>query len=272
MDQCGVQCIEADVMDRHTLHEPLDMVDVVYNLASPPAGRDAGDYAKFNEVALNNLLEEANEHGAKMFVHLSCLDVYGTGGVIESTSVPRPVDEYQKSKLAAESLVMDFGRNHPDTKVRVVRASLALGPRDKTLTTSLLKMIESGKIVLPPGSSNAISLSHPKDVAQAMLKAAAYGGVWEQFLVKSFDSSIEDFCRRTSVATGRKADVKSGGFLSGKTLIPQYSADRIRANRTIKEQEFWKKISYTPGYTIEKTVEEVSEWYRREPWLTKDLA
>lgn len=128
MDQCGVQCLEADVMDRHTLHEPLDMVDVVYNLASPPAGRDAGEYGKFNTVALNNLLEEANEHGAKMFVHLSCLDVYGDAGVIESTSVPRPVDEYQKSKLAGENLVVEFGRNHPDMKVRVVRAALAVGP------------------------------------------------------------------------------------------------------------------------------------------------
>jgi len=43
MDQCGIQCIEADIMDRHTLHEPLDMVDVVYNLASPPPGRGHGD-------------------------------------------------------------------------------------------------------------------------------------------------------------------------------------------------------------------------------------
>lgn len=133
-------------------------------------------------------------------------------------------------------------------------------------------MVEAGKIVLPPGSSNVISLSHPKDVAQALLKAATYGGEWEQCLVKSFDSSIEDFSRRTSVATGRKVEVKSGGFLSGKTLIPRYSADRIRAGRTIKEQEFWKKVSYAPGYTVENTVEEVSEWYRKEPWVTKDLA
>lgn len=272
MDQCGVQCMEADLMDRHSLHEPLDMVDVVYNLASPTPSQDADEYAKFNSVALSNLLEEANEHGAKVFVHLSCLDVYGTGGVIESTSVPKPVDEYQKSKLASESLVADFGRNHPDMKVRVVRAALAVGPRDKRLTSSLLRMIETGKVVLPPGSSSVISLSHPKDVAQALLKAATYGGEWDQCLVKSFDSSVEDFLRRTSTATGRKVDVKSGGLLSGKTLIPQYSAGQIRAGRTIKEQEFWKKISYAPGYTIEKTIEEVSEWYRREPWLTKDLA
>ena len=49
MDQCGIQCIEADVMDRHTLHEPLDMVDVVYNLASPPPGARCGRVRKVQQ-------------------------------------------------------------------------------------------------------------------------------------------------------------------------------------------------------------------------------
>ncbi len=270
MDQCGVQCIEADLMDRRGLHEPLDMVDVVYNLAFPTPG--SGDYAKFNAVALNNLLEEANEHGAKVFVHLSCLDVYGSGSAIEPNSTPRPADEYQKGKLAAETIVADFGRNHPDMKVRVVRSARAVGPRDKTITSPLLKMLEDGKVVLPPGSANAISLSHPKDIAQSLLRAATYEGRWEECLVKSFDASIENLSKGISEATGKKAEMKSSGFLSGRTLIPQYAAEQIRAGRTIGEQQFWKKISYAPGYTIEKTAEEVSEWYRKEPWATKDLA
>ena len=86
-------------MDRHTLHEPLDMVDVVYNLASPPPGGSAEDYARFNGGALKNLLEEANEHGAKVFVLLSCLDVYGSAGPVEANLQPRPRDEYQRAKL-----------------------------------------------------------------------------------------------------------------------------------------------------------------------------
>ena len=270
MDQCGVQCIEADLMDRHSLHEPLDMVDVVYNLAFPTPG--SGDYTKFNAVALNNLLEEANEHGAKVFVHLSCLDVYGFGGAIGPNSTPRPIDEYQKGKLAAEQFVTDFGTNHPDMKVRVVRSARAVGPRDKGITLPLLKMVEDGRVVLPPGSTNVISLSHPKDIAQSMLRAATYEGQWEEFLVKSFDASIESLSKKLSEATGKKADVKSSGLLSGKTLIRQYAADQIKAGRTIGEQAFWKKISYVPSYTMEKTVKEVSEWYRKEPWATKELA
>jgi nucleoside-diphosphate-sugar epimerase len=272
MDQCGIQCIEADVMDRHSLHEPLDMVDVVYNLASPPPGGSAEDYARFNGGALKNLLEEANEHGAKVFVHLSCLDVYGSAGPIEANLQPRPRDEYQKAKLDGEKIVSDFGREKPDMKVRVVRAARALGPRDTTLTVPLLKMIERGRVVLPPGGSTAMSFSHPKDIAQSLLKAATYPGDWEACLIKSFDATAEDYSRALSSVTGKKAEVKSAGLFSGKTLLPQYTAEQIKTGQTLKQQDSWKKISYAPSYTMEKTVEEVSEWYRKEPWATQDLA
>jgi nucleoside-diphosphate-sugar epimerase len=272
MDQCGIQCIEADVMDRHTLHEPLDMVDVVYNLASPPPGGSAEDYARFNEVALKNLLEEANEHGAKVFVHLSCLDVYGSSGLIEESTAPRPKDEYQKAKLNAEKIVSDFGREKPDMKVRIIRAARALGPRDTTLTVPLLKMIGQGKVVLPAGGSSPMSFTHPKDIAQSLLKAATYPGDWNVYLVKSFDATVEDYTLALSNATGKKAEVKTAGLFSGKSLLPQYTVEQVKAGRTLKVQDSWKRISYAPLYTIDKTVEEVSEWYRKEPWATNDLA
>lgn len=269
MDQCGVQCMEADLMDRHTLHEPLDMVDVVYSLAFPPLG--TRDYNKFNTIALTNLLEEANEHGTKVFVHLSCLDVYGSSNSIGPNSTPKPTDEYQKGKLAAEKTLDNFGRNHPDMKIRIVRAAKAVGPRDKMITAPLLRMVEEGRIVLPPGSANLISLSHPKDIAQSMLRAANYQGQWEDCLVKSFDSSVENLAKALTEVTSKKTEVKPSGLLTGKTLIRQYVADQVRAGRTIGFQEFWKKISYAPAYTIEKTVQEVLEWYRKEPWAIKDL-
>lgn len=259
-------------MDRHTLHEPLDMVDVVYNLASPPPGASDEEYSKFNEVALNNLLEEANEHGTKVFVHLSCLDVYGSGGRIGTTTVPAPKDDYQRAKLDAENRVIGFGRKNPDIKVRVVRAARAIGPRDTAITVPILNMAEHGKVILPSGSSSAISLSHPKDVAQALLRAATYTGANQLFLVKSFDASLDTYSRALLTVTGKKADVKSAGLLSGKTAISPYHSSQVRAGISLDAQDSWAAMSYAPSYTVQKTVEEVSEWHRKEPWATRDLA
>ena len=92
MDQCGIQILEADLMDKESLHEALEMVNVVYNLASPtPDHEGQGDYFEVNTKGLRNLLEEAEEHGVKDFVHLSTLDVFG----------------FKKKKVGANEVAVD---------------------------------------------------------------------------------------------------------------------------------------------------------------------
>ena len=273
MDQCGIQCLDADIMDRHSLHEPLDMVDVVYSIASPPPGRGHEDYVKFNETGLRNLLEEASEHGAKTFVHLSTLDVYGfgSGRAITKERVPRPTDEYQRSKLEGERIVTEFGKSHPELQVRIVRAAKAVGSRETAIVIPILKMIEWGKVILPPGSSGRLSVTHPKDVAQALLKASTSVGDWTPFQVKSFDASVEELAVALSKASGKAVEVKQQGAFSGKSAVTQYGSEEIRAGLTLEEDESSRKIAYSPAFDLEKIAAEISVWYRKEPWVTRSL-
>ena len=278
MDQCGVQCLEADLMDRSTLHEPLDMVDVVYNLASPPPGRQQDEYNEFNQVGLKNLLEEAKEHGVKTFVHLSTLEVYGFGqrGAIDEGTPVSPTNHYQQAKLESERIVGDFAKaSAPDMKVRVVRAARAIGSRDGTLAAPILKMTEGGKVVLPPGSSNKVSFSHPKDIAQALFRSASSnGGEAEKYLVKSFDASLEEVTAALIPASGKQAVIKRSGVFSGKTRISAYTVEQLKAGLTLSDnvEQTWKKINYVPVYGPEKVAADIAEWYRREPWTTEDPA
>lgn len=259
--------------DGHGLHEPVDMVDVVYNLASPPPGLREQEYERFNGFSLRNLLEEAEEHGVKSFVHLSCVDVYGFGGgpLIDSARRPKPEGAYQKSKMEGERVVSEFGKAKKEMKVHIVRAVRPVGPRDQSLTVPLMRMAKRGRIVLPAGAAARMSLAHPKDIAQAMLKASRLpesGGVYN---VSSFESSVGDFARRLSDGLGAKAEITQQGLLSGKRELPRYAAEQVRAGLTLKDQSAWKDIGYAPEFTIEKTVEETIEWYRKEPWATRNL-
>lgn len=274
MDQCGIQCIEADIADRHSLHEPLDMVDVVYNLASPPPGRRREEYVRFNEIGLRNLLEEAHEHGVKSFVHLSTLDVYGfgSGRSVGAGRVPRPSGEYQNSKLEGERIVAEFGRTNPELQVRVVRAAKAVGSREPGVVVPILTMAERGQVILPPSSSARFSMSHPKDIAQALLKAAASAGDPGLLQVKSFDASIDELANAILGSIGKRAELKRQGVFSGKSLVEQYAADEIKAGLSLEEQDSPRKIGYAPAFSLEKLATEVSEWYRKEPWVTQDLA
>lgn len=272
MDQCGIQCMEADIGDRHSLHEPMDMVDVVYNLASPPPRLKEEDYSKFNNGPLMNLLAEANEHGVKVFVHLSCLDVYGFGGGchVEANRSPKPEMAYQKAKLEAERIVTGFGKDNKEMKVAIVRAARPVGPRDQTVTLPILRMMEGGKVVLPQGSGTTMSLVHPKDIAQSLLRASV-SNPGEVVLVKSFEASVEELARRLVDASGSKVQLKQQGMFGGKTLISGYASEQVRAGLSIDAQDAWKRISYAPNFTIENTVEETIGWYRKEPWVTKDV-
>jgi len=272
MDQCGVQCIEADLMDRQTLHEPLEGVDVVYSLASPPPGRGREEYAGFNRQGLGNLLEEAHEHGVKSFVHLSTLDVHGFGSggrrEVEKGSVPRPTDEYQRSKLEGERAVSEFAAGHPGMQVRIVRAARAVGARDPWVVTPLLRMVERGSVVLPPGGRGRLSLTHPKDVAQALLAAAGSPGGGGPYQIKSFDASLEELVGGVMRAGGRTAEVKTQGTFTGRSLVGRYASEGVKAGLSLPVQE--PPAGYSPAFDLEKVAAEVIAWYRKEPWVTRD--
>jgi dihydroflavonol-4-reductase len=275
MDQCGIQILEADLLDKESLHEALEMVDVVYNLASPtPDHEGQGGYVEVNTKGLRNLLEEAEEHGVNDFVHLSTLDVFGfkkrrvgadDDPAAGSGSLSHP---YQKAKLQAETEIREFAKRGGEMRLKVVRAAKATGPRDTTLALPILKMMEGGSVVLPSGSDSAMSLTHPRDVAKALFRVATAGEAGKVYQVKSFDSTIEEFTKGVVEASGRKASIKREGLFS-KTSLPPYTASQVKAGILLEEQGSWSAISYAPEYDIKRTSREIAEWHGKEPWLTE---
>jgi nucleoside-diphosphate-sugar epimerase len=273
LDQCGIQCLEADVLDRHSLHEALDGVNVVYNLASPtPDHESQGDYMEVNTKGLWNLLEEAEEHGVQDFVHLSTLDVFGFKkkrvGPGETAVVGAPSHPYQKAKLQAEVIVGEASKKGWEMRLKVVRAARVTGPRDPTLALPILRMIERGALVLPSGSGSAMSLTHPRDVAKALFKAAGSGVSGGVYQVKSFDASVEAVAAAVMEREGKRAAVKREGLFS-KTGLPEYAASQVRAGVVLERQDSWESIGYSPEYDVERTCREIAEWHGKEPWLTE---
>jgi nucleoside-diphosphate-sugar epimerase len=277
LDQCGIQLLEADLLDKHSLHEALEMVNAVYNLASPtPDHGEQVDYLKVNTEGLRNLLEEAEEHGVKDFVHLSTLDVFGfnkkrigNGENVSGSSSPPRAHPYQRAKLQAETVIQEFLKKGGEMRVKVVRAAKSTGPRDTTLALPILRMMESGNVVITGGDS-ALSFTHPKDVAKALFKAAtAQGeGGTTTFQVKSFDSTAEDLARGIVEACGKKSQVKREGVFS-KTPLPPYAANQLRSGMFLEKQDSWDSITYSPDYDLGKTCQEIAEWHGKEPWLTE---
>ncbi len=267
MDSNGVQGIEADLLDHHSLHEAMEGVDVVYNMASPMPGSDA-EFLKPNTEGLLNLLEVAAESRVKIFVHLSTLEVFGFGSKEVTLSSPFGArTEYQRAKAEAERLLQEFSKRTREPRIAVIRPARALGSRDETLVVPLLRMIDSGKVVLPAGG--LMSFTHPRDIAQALYRAATSNlPTGTAFLVKSFDATSEELTRGLAAAAGKKVEVRRQGFLTG-TGFPSYTTEQLRASVRIDEQANWKDFGYSPAYDLKGACEEIAGWQRREPWITE---
>jgi dihydroflavonol-4-reductase len=274
MDQCGIQILEADLLERDSLHEAVDGVNVIYNLASPtPDHEGQGDYLEPNTVGLRNLLEEAEEHGVQDFVQLSTLDVFGFKkkrvGASEEVVSGQPSHPYQKAKLQAEMEIQEFSKKGGEMRLKVVRAARATGPRDTTLALPLLKMMESGSVVLPSGSDSPMSFTHPKDVAKALFRVATAGESGKVYQVKSFDATTEELAKGIVKACGKSVPVKREGLFA-KTALPPYTASQVRAAMLLEKQDSWGAISYSPDYDLERTSAQIAEWHGKEPWLTEN--
>lgn len=267
MDANGVMGIEADLLDHHTLHEAMEGVDIIYNMASPMPGTDT-DFMKVNTEGLMNLLEVATEAKAKALVHLSTIDIYGARSrQISPSDAFSPANDYQKSKAESERLLQEFSKRTPLPRTAIIRAARAVGSRDETLVVPILRMIGSGKVVLPSGGP--MSFSHPRDIAQAMYQAAMTNlPSGKAFLVKSFDSTPEGLAGGIVKAVGAKAEVKKQGAFSSSS-IPKYTADQLKGSAWIEEQPDWKDLGYVPKYDLKGTCEEIAVWFKKEPWASE---
>ncbi len=266
MDASGVQGMEADLLDHHSLHEAMEGVDTVYGMASPMPGEDS-DFIKVNTQGVLNLLQVATETGVKTIIHLSTLDVCGfSRRDVSDTSAPNPAGEYQNAKAEAERLLIESSKRSPIPRIVIIRAARAVGSRDGSFTVPLLRMITAGRVVLP--SSGSMSFTHPLDIAQAMHKAAV-GGVpsGSTFLVKSFDSSPDELARRLIASLGVRAEVSKQGLFS-KSSLPLYTKNQLKAALRIDSQPKWTELGYKPGVDAQATCEEIARWYRKEPWAT----
>lgn len=267
MDLNGVQGIEADLLDHHSLHEAMEGVDTVYSMASPMPGEDGG-FLKVNSAGLANLLEVAREAKVKTLVHLSTLDVYGKNKEgVTAGSEPDPRDDYQRSKLAADKFLIEWAGRGDLPRVAIIRAARAVGSRDATLVVPLLRMMEAGSVTLP--SSGKMSFTHPKDIAAAMYQAATKPTEGKRpFLIKSFDATPEELAIGVSASTGKEVRVRKAGVLASSSF-PRYTSDQLRSHLLLSDQSGWSELGYAPKYDLRATCDEIGQWYKKNPWATE---
>ncbi len=168
-----LEVVEGDVVDPTAQARALKGVSTVFNLAG--AIHDVAAMSAVNVDAVRLMLDIAARSGVEQIVHLSSVGVIGaTGGrsVTEETQC-RPRNEYERTKLRGEDLLLEAGRSGI-VSVVVIRPTTIFGEGTSPLRDSLLgwlRAVQHGQFRFI-GHNAVANYVYVEDVAEVTVRVA----------------------------------------------------------------------------------------------------
>jgi nucleoside-diphosphate-sugar epimerase len=143
----GVEVLSGSITDPELCRQAVRGATHVFHLAVAmrEGARDDQFFESVNLDGTRRLLEAAVEEGARRFVYCSTIGIYGhrAPGVTREDSPLAPGNIYERTKVAAERLVREFGSARA-LPYAILRPADVYGPRDQRLL-KLFKGVSAGR-------------------------------------------------------------------------------------------------------------------------------
>lgn len=186
-----LEVIAADIEDSTACHEAAQGVRYIIHAAG--LFRFWGkkqDFEETNFIGTRNILDAALKAGVEKIVHMSTIAVAGfprnRQATIDETYPPQPTNNYQRTKLKAEQLALEYFHQH-QLPIVAIRGGAFYGPYGRygfnqvfiedPLFNFLPLGVDSGKHVMFP--------AYVKDVARGLLLGLEKGRPGEIYNINS---------------------------------------------------------------------------------------
>ncbi len=254
--------VVGDLSRNPDLTEALLGIDAVVHLAArvhavnDPARNPLEEFRSMNVAATANLARQAARRGARRFVFLSSVKVFGDEGSFAETDAPSPVDGYGISKLEAEQELVAIG-NETGLEIVIIRPPLVYGSGVKANFASLVRAVRSG-VPLPLGAiqnrRSLIALDNLVDFIAVALKSPAAAN--EIFLVSDGeDISTPELISRLSLALNRPPRliaVPPGLLRAVATVVGQRDlVRRLLSSLQVDISKARHQLSWTPPISVD---------------------
>jgi nucleoside-diphosphate-sugar epimerase len=169
----GVEVLSGSITDADLCGQAVRGATQVFHLAV--AMREGGKSDEFfqsvNLEGTRRLLEAAARGGVRRFVYCSTIGIYGhrAPGITREDSPLAPGNIYERTKVAAEKLVRQFGESHR-LPYAILRPADVYGPRDQRLL-KLFKGVSRGRFPLFGKGSGRRHMVFVEDVVSAFFRA-----------------------------------------------------------------------------------------------------
>lgn len=250
----------------------------VVGMYSSPHG-----YWEGNVVATRLALDAAVAGGARRFVHLSSIVVFGFDfdGEVDERSPVRPNGvHYVDTKIASEQVVL-AAHAAGEMECTIVRPGDVYGPRSRPWTLEPVRLLKARQLVLPDGGRGLHSPVYVDDLVDGIVRAAgapeAAGRIF--ILTGPEHMPIGDFlghyCRMLEVPSPRTAPApvvrnvarlldKAARLRGRRSEVTAGAVDYFRRRGTYSIARAREVLGYEPAHDLETGMRETEQWLREE--------
>ena len=271
----GVEYRRADIRDQDAVAAACAGVDwIFHNVAQVPLAKDRALFWSVNRDGSENLLRAAASARVRKVVYTSSSAVYGrpmSNPVTEET-VPTPLEDYGRAKLAAERLCLDHIAQGLD--VTIIRPRTILGHGRLGIFQILFEWVFQGSNIPVLGrGENRYQFVHASDLTQACLLAAArpgpacYNCGAERF--GTMREALEELCRHARTGS-RVKSVPKAPLLGLMRLASWLGLSPLAPYHVMYGEELFfdigkaeRELGWKPRYSNAEMLIESYDWYIR---------
>ena len=278
----AIEPVYGDILDRNTVAEALEDVEVVYHLAAKISlypDKDGSTWA-INVEGTQNIANLALEKKVKRFIHCS------SHHALEKKPYNSPMDEtrplafkekstYHRAKAYAEQIILDLVEK--GLPALIVNPGTITGPYDfePSIFGQALIDMQAGKIpMLMEGLSDYADV---RDIADTMVTCLERGRIGERYFLTGDLLNMRELSALVGKITGKKTPkkilplwvmymllpfIQLSAKLKGEK--PLFTSDMLHAaqsNPVVSHEKAKQELNFHPR-SIEESLRDAFEWYQ----------
>jgi nucleoside-diphosphate-sugar epimerase len=163
-----------DILNPADIMKAAAGVDAIINLAAKhhDFGVSRDEFFSVNEQGTKNILECAGSLKINNFIFYSTVAVYGTVSAASTEeTLPQPINNYGASKLAAEAVVRQWGKEDPSRQITIFRPTVVFGPENYANMYNLIDKVFKKRFIFVGNGENIKSVAYVENLTAATIFA-----------------------------------------------------------------------------------------------------
>jgi UDP-glucose 4-epimerase len=261
-----IDFISCDLETTETLNHLMDGCDVVVHLAGRAHVTSDDSQEKYriaNEFITQRIANAASKNGISRFVYLSSIKVNGESSVpglpIRQSDTPNPLDNYGRSKLAAELALQEICRANSMDYV-IIRPVLVYGKGVKANFSALVSAVKKG-LPLPIASvKNTRSMIGINNLINLIVDACTNPKAANQTFLASdgIDMSTPELVRLIAKSLNRRTRIfpfpisilRSLAVVFGKSSV----IDKLTGSLSVDISHTTNTLNWRPPFSVESEI------------------